>query len=143
MTIHIKKLAVGVEDVEHLEALHQIRMAEEGDGVLRHYTRNSPKRQKELLDGGSIYWVIKGAIRARQAIIGVESTTDSEGTPRCALHLEPGPIPTQSEPHRAFQGWRYLEPAKAPPDRGDGAGESSGDELPGDMERELRELGLL
>ncbi|HEY9079080.1 DUF1489 domain-containing protein [Magnetovibrio sp.] len=143
MTVHLIKLAVGVEDFEHLAQLQKQRMAQfQAQGLSanpRHFTRMKPKREAELLDGGSIYWVIKGAIRARQKLVAFDSYVDDEGGRRCAIVLDPQLVATQNRPHRAFQGWRYLAPAKAPKD-------SSGDEaadLPPELARDLEALGLL
>lgn len=143
-TLHLIKLAVGVADVEHLAALQDRRLADAmaaGLGPrLYHVTRNLPRRSAELLDGGSIYWVIKGRIRVRQRLLDIESDTDDEGRRFCRLILDPDRTETQAWPHRAIQGWRYLEGDSAPPDLGEGA--DTGD-LPDDMAAELRELGLL
>ncbi len=110
-------------------------------GVLRHITRNVPRRAVELTLGGSMYWVIRGYIRVRQAITAVESTVNAEGRAACALILEPNLVRVVSRRHRAFQGWRYLEVGDVPPDAGE---LSSGiDDLPDGMAEELRDLGLL
>jgi len=137
------KLAVGVEDFEHLAQLQQGRIAQaQAHGLSpnpRHYTRMTPRRQKELLDGGSIYWVIRGMIRARQELVAFENYTDEEGVRRCAIVLDPDLKPTRLKPHRAFQGWRYLDPAKAPEDS-----QGSGDnDLPAELAADLEDLGLL
>lgn len=147
MNIHLIKLAVGVEDFDHLAALQAKRIEDNKARGLsanpRHYTRMKPKREDELLDGGSIYWVIKGAVRARQKLLAFETYRDEEGVKRCAMVLDPDLISTQNHPHRAFQGWRYLDPAKAPPDAlGNGQGET-GDNLPAELARDLEALGLL
>lgn len=140
--LNLIKLAVGVEDADHLAELQRTRIQSNVDAGLsphpRHITRQRPRRAAEILDGGSIYWVIKGVIRARQRIVALEDVVDAEGVSRCALVLAPELVPTQPRAHRAFQGWRYLEPAKVPPDAqpGDGA-------LPADLARDLDELGLL
>lgn len=143
MTIHLIKLCVGVEDVAHLERLQEqrLRQAREAGGPvkLRHVTRHTPRRSAELLDGGSLYWVIKGFIRVRQRIIGIE-TVETEDGPRCALVRDPELVPTVARAHRAFQGWRYLRPEDAPPDARAIEHET---EMPPEMAAELRELGLL
>lgn len=143
MSVHLIKLAVGVEDFDHLASIQQHRIQQAVAQGLpanpRHITRMTPKRQKELLDGGSIYWVIKGVIRARQTLVGFENYTDEEGVRRCAFILDPNLIPTRNRPHRAFQGWRYLDPAKAPPD----ADGNDADDLPPELARDLDALGLL
>ena len=145
MTIHIIKLAVGIETLAHLTERQQLRAAEAaaaGEDVrLRHLTRSTPRRAGEILNGGSIYWVIKGAIRARQRIVAIEPAINHRGLPRCALIFDGDLIPVRARPQRAFQGWRYLEPADAPADAIGGGDDS--DELPPHMAEELRELGLL
>jgi hypothetical protein len=144
MNLHIIKLAVGIEDVDHLATVQALRLKQALDGggpaILRHVTRNTPRRAAELLDGGSMYWVIKGAVRVRQRLVGVEAVTDPEEGPRCALILDPRLAPTVLRPHRAFQGWRYLRPEDAPPDA---AARTSETGMPDHMVTELKELGLL
>lgn len=141
--MHLIKLAVGVEDFDHLAQLQQQRMAAfVAQGLSanpRHVTRMKPKREAEVLNGGSIYWVIKGAIRARQELQAFESYSDDEGVKRCVMVLSPKLVATQNRPHRAFQGWRYLDPAKAPPD----AGFTPNGDMPLELARDLEELGLL
>ena len=151
MGIHLIKLAVGVEDVAHLGQIQQQRrQANEAAGLgpyPRHVTRQRPRREAELLDGGSIYRVIKGKIRARQRIQALEDLVDGEGILRCAIVLDADLKPTRPKAHRAFQGWRYLDPAKAPPDSAGqgsaGGGDLDGEELPDDLARALDDLGLL
>lgn len=143
MTTHLIKLAVGIEDVDHLRQLQAVRAHDNEQAGLgpypRHYTRQRPKREAELLDGGSIYWVIKGHVRARQRIRALESYTDDEGKSRCAMILDPELFATRPMAHRAFQGWRYFDPAKAPPDARPGTGA----DLPDALAEELDALGLL
>ncbi len=143
MTLHIIKLAVGIDDVEHLATVQALRLRQARDSgkpeILRHVTRNTPRRSAALLDGGSMYWVIKGFVRVRQRLIGMEAITDGEG-PRCGLVLDPELVPTVLRAHRPFQGWRYLRPEDAPADavaRDTRAG------MPEEMAAELRDLGLL
>lgn len=143
MSLHMIKLSVGSESIDTLAAWQQTRIKEAvAQGLSpnpRHYTRVKPKREAELLDGGSIYWVIKGAIRARQNLVAFESYTDEEGVRRCAIVLDPELVPTRTTPHRAFQGWRYLTEDKAPQDAV--PGEDA--DLPDDLARDLQDLGLL
>lgn len=145
MTVHLIKLAVGIESVSHLAERQRIRLRDAeaaGETVrLRHLTRSTPRRTVEVLDGGSIYWVIKGAVRARQRIVDIDTAINHKGLPRCALIFDPELVPVRARPMRAFQGWRYLEMADAPPDA-IGVPDQS-DELPAEMAEELRELGLL
>ncbi len=144
MPLHIQKLCVGVDSVEDLAAWIERRMADrERRGQPREYvhtTRMAPKRVAEVLDGGSLYWVIKGAIQARQAITDLRLVKDADGTGRCEIVLEPELVRTEQRPRRPFQGWRYLPGPDAPRDLRtlDGA-----DDLPPHLVQELRELGLM
>lgn len=145
MTVHLIKLAVGIESLTHLSQRQNQRIADAataGDAVqLRHLTRSTPRRADEVLDGGSIYWVIKGAVRARQRIIDIDSAINHQGLPRCALIFERELVPVRARPMRAFQGWRYLEAPDAPPDAIGGIDDT--DDMPSEMAEELRALGLL
>ena len=106
--LHIIKLAVGIEDIEHLASVQKRRMADmratEGKGAkLWHRTRHAPRRASELLDGGSMYWVIKGHIAARQRLIGFETDNDEEGRKVCFIMLDPEIVPTASRRHRSSE----------------------------------------
>ena len=114
--LHIVKLSVGTETVDGLEEWQKIKRSEAPDGCSRHVTRMWPKREAEILAGGSMYWVIKGAIQARQEIKGFEEVIGADGIRRCAIVLAPKLIRTQSALRRPFQGWRYLKPEAAPRD---------------------------
>ena len=146
MTINIVKLCVGVDTVEDLDRWQKSRKrltkAETGQARLFHRTRMVPKRQTEILDGGSIYWVIRGVIQVRQRIIGLEDGQKTDGTKCCLILLDPKLVMVRPTPRRAFQGWRYLEPADAPPDL-DAAGLASFSNMPAQMRRELAELCLI
>jgi hypothetical protein len=138
VTLHLIKLSVGVEDFNHLRRLQRQRRKERGKSVF--FTRNTPRRAEELLDGGSIYWVIKGYVRARQLLKGFTSTVDEEGQPLCVIRYDPVLVPTMLMPKRPFQGWRYLDPKDVPADR---KGADPMADLPPKMVEELRALGLL
>ena len=144
MTVHLVKLCVGADDVADLANWQAARLAEKKrlkqPQILVHVTRMTPKRADELLAGGSLYWVMKGAIRCRQKLVGIEPFTDGEGVGRCRLVLDQEIIATQRQDRRPFQGWRYLDAKDAPADvkRGD-----ADDDMPEEMRRELEELGLL
>jgi hypothetical protein len=101
-----------------------------------------PKRAAELLDGGSLYWVIKGVVQGRQVIADIRPFKDDQGIGRCHLVLEPELIATRPQPRRAFQGWRYLQGSDAPDDLDGSQGEISPD-MPAEMRKELVDLGLL
>jgi len=137
--LHLIKLAVGIADLRELSAIQKARRKERG----RHgfFTRNMPKRVDELLDGGSIYWVIKGQVRARQRLKRFHALADEEGRGYVIVEYAPKVIVTLPRRHRPFQGWRYLRPEDAPRDLPPGA--KGDDELPAPLAEELRELGLL
>ena len=145
MALNLIKLCVGADSIEDLrEWVAERALTAVAAGLephTTHTTRMVPKRVEELLDGGSLYWVIKGQVQARQKIIDISTFTDADGITRCRLVLGPEVIETSVQPRRAFQGWRYLTLADAPADLasfGDGIGE-----MPADLRRELSELGLL
>ncbi len=141
MALNLIKLCVGAESIADLQAWIDLRR-NKNPGVHAHVTRMAPKRAAELLDGGSLYWVIKGQLCARQKLIGVEPFVDSAGIKRCALQLEDAIVPVRPRPCRAFQGWRYLEAADAPPDLAASVGASLA-EMPEELRRELSILGLI
>ena len=138
MALHMLKLAAGVGDLAELKALQKERRRERG--VYAFYTRNMPKRDEEILDGGSVYWVVKGQIQARQRIKGFRPIVNHRGRRAVLITFEAKLTPTDWRPHRPFRGWRYLESKEAPKDLPKGA-KTKG--LPPKMEAELRELGLL
>ncbi len=138
MALHILKLCVGVSEIEELET--SVKEAKAGRDTLDHVTRSFPKRGAEIVPGGSLYWVIRGLILCRQPISNLEAVTGSDGISRCRIVFKPQIIPVRPAPRRAFQGWRYLEEADAPPDLPKSA-QAQG--LSEKMRRELGELGLL
>lgn len=138
MALHLIKLCVGIAQFEELVAWQQLRQRK--DGVLQHITRMTPRRGDELLKGGSIYWVIKGHIQARQKLLELRPYTDREGIAHCALILDAKLVRTQPHPRRPFQGWRYLKPEDAPRDVGKTGGKN---QMPLEMRAELMALGLL
>jgi len=144
VTLHIKRLAAGTESVEQLAAVQASRLADlrsQGIDKLYTYTRMVPRRAKELTRGGSLYWIIKGSFRVRQAILAIEEDTDADGHRFCKIELDPEHVAVEMQGHRAFQGWRYMKPEEAPADR-QGLAEGE-EELPEELAAELRELGLL
>ncbi len=137
MPLHLVKLCVGVAAIDELE--QWIVDCREGRESLDHTTRMFPRR-KDDLQGGSLYWVIRGLILCRQPIAGLSAVRGKDGIERCRIDFKPLIIPVRPVPRRAFQGWRYLEAQDAPPDLARGA---SGKGLTAKMRRELAELGLL
>ena len=141
MTLHILKLCVGCESVEDLADWQKDRARELPGGLPRHVTRMWPKQAQAVLDGGSIYWVIKGVIQCRQRIARLDEVTGSDGIRRCAIVLDPVLVRTAPALKRPFQGWRYLDPKDAPPDLT--PGRESDDDLPPDLSAKLAEIGVL
>lgn len=144
MPLHLVKLCVGCDGIADLEGWIAAKLKTLPKGAPRahvHVTRMTPKRVAELLDGGSLYWVIRGEIACRQRLLGIAPFVDRDGARRCALALDPAIVRVAPAPRRAFQGWRYLAATDAPPDRNLAA--SGADDLPESLCRELRGLGLL
>ncbi len=140
-TIHLVKLCVGAEKVEDLENWQKARANGVADYQPRHVTRMWPKREEELVNGGSLYWVFKGLILARQRVLRLEEVIGEDGIRRCGIVMERAVIRTQPAVRRPFQGWRYLAPEDAPADlprrrRGD-------DALPVELSSELAAIGIL
>jgi hypothetical protein len=144
-SLHLIKLCVGAESIADLERWIGERLAERarrGDKREQvHTTRMAPKRGDELLRGGSLYWVIRGQVAARQRLTGLRSHIDKDGISRCDLVLDPAVVRVLPRPSRPFQGWRYLAARDAPPDL-DAVAAGAG-AMPEEMRRNLRALGLL
>jgi hypothetical protein len=145
MALHLLKLCVGADSIQDLrdwvaeKSLNAVAAGLEPHSV--HTTRMVPKRTEELLDGGSLYWVIKGQVMARQKLLEIETFTSGDGIHRCHLMLGPEVIETAPQPKRPFQGWRYFKSEEAPHDLGR-LGEDIA-ALPEALRRELADLGLL
>jgi len=135
MPLHMIKLCVGCDTVEALAAWRAASSAPGEPWVLR--TRQTPKRAAEMLDGGSLYRVFKGAVLCRQAILGIRTVGEGAAT-RCEVTLDPEIVRVAPTPRRAFQGWRYLELRDAPPD----LAQDLAAEAPPELARQLRELGV-
>ena len=138
MSVHLKKLSVGSVSIDNLKNW-QNRALKQGRPII-HPTRNWPKRADELLDGGSMFWIIKGQMTVRQPISDLIEVKREDGRPACGIVLHPELIPVWPRRVRIFQGWRYLETEDAPedlPQTEDAA------PMPAELAAELRELGLL
>ncbi len=154
MTLHLIKLCVGVSDVKELFEEYRRKSSRTKAGLKkqqplegRHATRHHPRQAEEILQGGSLYWVVSGFIRARHSILRLDQKKDAKGERRCVIVYDALPILVAPYPRRAFQGWRYLEAKDAPPDLPNQAkawkeleGQSS---MPAGMAKELRALGLI
>ena len=139
--LHVTKLAVGVRDADHLRALQAERMRDHPP--LRHRTRNFPRRRSEIVDGGSMYWVIAGTMMVRQRILDIIEDQRDDLTACTSFILDPEIVPLVGRPTRAFQGWRYLEADAAPADMRSLGSIMGLDKLPAAMRHELRALCLL
>jgi hypothetical protein len=144
MTLYLIKLCVGCETIAELaewQASGRADFPKKGAPHVAHFTFQIPKRTEELTAGGSLYWVIKGRVQVRQALVAIEAVRSRDGRKRCALVMDRKLVATRPRPHRPFQGWRYLKPEDAPADLGpfsaaDGDGAAS-------LKAELVELGLI
>ena len=133
-SLNISKVAVGCGSFDALLARQQSRLS---GGVVPIVTRFMPKRAEELV-GGSIYWIVKHRIAARQTILGF---AEREEDRRTIIRLDPELVPVRARPKRAHQGWRYLTAEDAPPDLGeDGDGLLA---LPPDLSVKLASLALI
>lgn len=140
--LHLLKLSVGPRDVAELRDVQTRRLA--ANPPLRHRTRMYPRRAAELLDGGSIFWVVAGFVQVRQRVLRIDRATREDGVACADLVLDPTLVPVEMRSVKAFQGWRYLESAAAPKDLAHDAPAAEGLEaLPAQLRRELRELGLI
>ncbi|MCL3881039.1 DUF1489 domain-containing protein [Marivita sp. GX14005] len=139
--IHLIKLSVGSDSVEQMEDWQKNRSRQRRDDYYYHLTRMWPKREAEIVNGGSIYWVIKGVLQARQRVIRLDEMIGDDGIRRCAIVLDPEIVRTATAPKRPFQGWRYLKPEDAPVDLG--KARASDDTLPAELAGALAEIGVL
>lgn len=139
--LHLTKLAVGVRDTDHLRELQAERARQ--NAPLRHRTRSFPRRRTEILEGGSMYWVISGTMLARQRIVDIIEDHRDDLTPCTSLILDPELVSLVGRPTRPFQGWRYLDPDAAPPDMPAFGAIMGLDTLPAVLRQELRALCLL
>lgn len=139
--VHLMKLSAGTESVETLMRWQASARAKGPDGLPRHVTRMWPKKEAQILAGGSIFWVIKGLIQCRQRILRLDEVTREDGIRRCALVLDPEITRVAPAPRRPFQGWRYLDPADAPADLS--AARAQDDDLPPELAGALAEIGVL
>lgn len=143
--LHMLKLCVGAARVEDLEAWQDLcarraRVAGRDPGPV-HVTRMRPRREAEILGGGSLYWVFQGFVLARQRILGLDPVTGEDGVARCAIRLDPAIVRTEAQPRRPFQGWRYLAAEEAPADLP--AEETGETGLPPALQAELSALGVV
>ncbi|HEV3242269.1 MAG TPA: DUF1489 domain-containing protein [Methyloceanibacter sp.] len=145
MTVHLVKLCVGCDTVQELKdwqigRLKRLKRAGKTP-ELCHRTLQAPRRRKEVLDGGSLYWVIKGVVLVRQRVLDLRPDVKDDGTACCGIVLDHELVATRPQARRAFQGWRYLPAADAPADLR--VVEDDDSDMPRAMRADLRELGLI
>jgi len=139
--LHMTKLAVGIRDIAHLREVQAERAR--ANPPLRHHTRNFPRRGPEITEGGSMYWVIAGAIVVRQRILDIVEDQWDDGTACAGIVLQPRLVPVVARPTKPFQGWRYLAADAAPADLTKATRIHGEEALPPALRRDLRALGLL
>ena len=133
MTIHLKKLAVGISSIEELFERQKDIASRYGEII--HITRNRPQRALDLIDGGSMYWVIKRQVKVRQRILAVKELISNDGKKSAGIVLENKLVKVRPTPMKPFQGWRYYNVEEIPPDIDD-------DVFSDDFNNELSKLGL-
>ena len=139
--LNLIKLSVGSDSVESMMAWQSSAPAKGPDGLPRHVTRMWPRREAELLEGGSIYWVVQGLVQCRQRILRLDEVVRADGIRRCAIVLDPEVIRTHTLRKRPFQGWRYLPAADAPADLPHNR--QAEDELPASLSAALSDIGVV
>lgn len=132
--LNITKVAVGCASLDILAERIAARVENEVAVVT---TRYRPTRHAELI-GGSLYWIIKHRLVARQEILGFAETEESR---RWQILVDARLVPVLERPRRAHQGWRYLDGKDAPADV-DAAHGALG-ALPAALRGELSALALI
>lgn len=139
--VNLVKLCVGCDSPDQLERWQAARAKGDPAYRHRHVTRMWPRRGAEILAGGSLYWVFKGVILARQRILALDEVIGEDGIRRCGLVLDLDLVRTSPAPRRPFQGWRYLAAADAPADLTQAR--ASDDSLPPELAGALADIGIL
>lgn len=143
MAVHILKVAAGIssiEELEHVVKLYSVQDPELGP-IMAMTSRNTPQRRTELLQGGSVFWIIKRQIVARAKLVDIRKVESPDGRKACQMCIEPKVIHTVPQPKNGFQGWRYLPPENAPADLI--TGDSDAGHGSPELAAELQTLGLL
>ena len=144
--VNIVKLAVGVQSVEELILIQKRFLNQPGGQKSKgfyHSTKLMPKKHEAIVESGSLYWVIKGVICARQKIVEIIKQEDLDGVKRCRIYLDNPIIKTTPIRKRPFQGWRYLKKNRTPPDIVDPVTATFDDDIPLDVQQQLLEVGLI
>jgi hypothetical protein len=140
VSVHLIKVCVGIDSIAHLAQVQKSRR-KGGRNAVIHYTRHMPKRADELLDGGSMFWIIKGLIAVRQRLVGFDTEHFEDEGAYCAIKLDRELVPVEPRQRRPHQGWRYLGAEEAPNDLKAGKGGAA--KMPPELIAELKQLGLL
>ena len=110
--VHILSLCVGITHVDQL-----VRHATDlNRPPPARRTRNRPRRTEDLLNGGSLYWIIGGFIQARQRILRIDECREPNRDKRWAIMLDRTVVHTVPVARNAFRGWRYFEQKDVPAD---------------------------
>lgn len=143
MTVNLLKIAAGISSMSDLiERFDAYGNHDPDHGfIVPIMTRNVPRQKQALLDGGSIYWIIKGKISARSRILDLREGEDADGRRLCRIIIAADLQCVMPTKRRGFQGWRYLQVADAPPDVDIMPTDTGGQDI--EMAAELKELGLL
>ena len=145
-TVNIVKLAVGIQSVEELALIQRQFLNQPGihaNGGFYHSTKLMPKKHEAIVKSGSLYWVIKGVICARQKILSITKQEDADGIKRCKIFLDNSIIKTAPVRKKPFQGWRYLKKNRTPADITDPVTTTFDDDIPLKVQQQLLEVGLL
>lgn len=144
--VNIVKLAVGVQSVEELVLIQKRFLNQPGAQTSRgfyHSTKLMPKKHEAIVETGSLYWVIKGVICARQKIVEIIKQEDRDGVKRCRIYLDSSIIKTTPIRKRPFQGWRYLKKNRTPADIVDPVTATFDDDIPLEIQQQLLEVGII
>ncbi len=132
--LHMSRVAFGCDSLADLETIVDQRAV---GGEINLTTRYLPKRHAAILDGGSMFWIIKHQIVARALIVGFR---DADGG-KIDIITKAQVIRVAPRPKRAHQGWRYLEPKDAPSDLYDSF--EGADAMPAELTGKLSDLGII
>lgn len=143
MPLHILKVAAGIGSLEHLRDVVQRYAYQDPElGPIMHMSsRNRPKRADEIVEGGSMFWIIKRTVVARAPIIAIREEERFDGKTGCQFCIRPEIFATVPQPKRGFQGWRYYKDEDTPDDLI--TGDSDAGKGSPELAQELQELGLL
>ena len=114
MTVHLKKLAVGISSIENLKDRQSFIFDTYGEII--NFTRNKPKRVDELIEGGSLYWIINRKVFVRQKILEIKSFVLEDGKKSAGIVLQNKLIRVRPVSMKPFQGWRYYQKSDVPTD---------------------------